>query len=836
MKISTILIIFLCSSPVFATSTDTLTTNDSLKINQTLISSSVKFEMGFFNRGNPKKYYLGIWYKDIPAENIIVWVANRDSPLLSESSYLKLGNKSNILLFNGGNFVNWKTHESNGVNPILQLLDSGNLVIREAGDPNPDNFIWQSFDYPTDTLIPGQKLGWNLKTGLDLFLTSWRGSDDPGVGNFTFSLDYHGDPEIYMRDDNEIIYRSGPWVGQRFSGVPEMKSGDNGFNFNFVRTPNEIYYIFELPPDDRIKSRLIVTYDGYLQRWTRNVGSNQWTKFWFARGDQCDDYRVCGPYAICNTSDIFVCQCPQGFRTENPSAWNLGDGVGGCIRDTQLDCESDGFLTVYNIKLPETTTAYMDVTLNLDQCRDLCKRNCNCTAFASADFVQGVGSGCVIWTDYLTDMRDYVDGGQTFYMRLAAADLGGALTPASPRALAPAGPHLGPPLFSGNKKKTEIIIGVTAVSGIATLVAIVYFLCRRKAKKEKNITASDIFNGNQSLDKFEELPLFKFDELAAATSNFQESSKIGRGGFGLVYRGTLEDGQEVAIKRLSGTSRQGVEEFMNEVLLISKLQHRNLVKLLGCCVERQERMLVYDYMPNKSLDAFIFDPKKKGILDWKKCYTIIEGICRGLLYLHRDSRLKIIHRDLKAANILLDENLNPKISDFGMARIFGASQSEADTTRVVGTYGYMPPEYAIEGRFSEKSDVFSFGVLLLEIITGKRTRWHDESSLSLLGYVWKQWTENNVISLIDPVLAYQGFEAEISKCIHIGLLCVQEYAQDRPDISAVILHLSALDTASFQKPKPPGFTRFMRDTSSTSTQSHETSSMNRLSITNISGR
>ncbi|KAK9706596.1 hypothetical protein RND81_07G137800 [Saponaria officinalis] len=768
MKISIILIIFLCSSPVFATSTDTLTINDSLKLNQTLISSGVKFEMGFFHRGNPKKYYLGIWYKDIPAENIIVWVANRDSPLFSESSYLKLGNKSNILLFNGGNFVNWKTHESNGVNPLLQLLDSGNLVIREAGDLNPDNFIWQSFDYPTDTLIPGQKLGWNLKTGLDRFLTSWRGPDDPGVGNYTYNLDYHGDPEFYLRDNNEIIYRSG------FSGFSEMSWGDD-FNVSFITTPDEIYYIFE-SLDHNVKSKLVVTYDGDLQRWTWNLDSNQWTKFWFGRGDQCDDYRVCGPYAICNTEALLICQCPQGFRPKNPSAWNLRDGSDGCIRDPQLDCESNGFLTLYNMKLPETRTAYMDGNLNIDQCRDRCRRNCSCAAFANSDFSQWFGTGCIIWTGDLTDMRYYDDGGHTFYMRSAASNL------------------------------------------------------------EKKITPSDIFNGNQSLDKFEELPLFKYDELAAATSNFQESSKIGRGGFGLVHRGTMEDGQEVAIKRLSGTSRQGVEEFMNEVLLISKLQHRNLVKLLGCCVERQERMLVYDYMPNKSLDAFIFDPKKKGILDWKKCYTIIEDICRGLLYLHRDSRLKIIHRDLKAANILLDENLNPKISDFGMARIFGASQSEADTTRVVGTCGYMPPEYAIEGRFSEKSDVFSFGVLLLEIITGKRTRWHDESSLSLLGYVWKQWTEDNVISLIDPVLAYQGFEAEISKCIHIGLLCVQEYAQDRPDISAVILNLIALDTASFQKPKAPGFTRFMRDASSTSTQSHQTSSMNRLSITNISGR
>ncbi|KAK9706591.1 hypothetical protein RND81_07G137500 [Saponaria officinalis] len=542
MKIFTILIIFLCFSPVFAESTDTLTTNDSLKIDQTLISSGVKFEMGFFHIGNPKKYYLGIWYKDIPAENIIVWVANRDSPLFSESSYLKLGNKSNILLFNGGTFVNWKTHESNGVNPVLQLLDSGNLVIREAGDPNPDNFIWQSFDHPTDTLIPDQKLGWNLRTGLDRLLTSWRGPDDPGVGNYTFNLDYHGDPEIYMRDDNEIIYRSGPWVGQRFSGVPEMKSGDNGFNFNFVRTPNEIYYIFELPPDDRVKSRLIVTYDGYLQRWTWNPDSNQWTKFWFARDDQCDDYRVCGPYAICNTSALFVCQCPQGFRPKNPSAWNLGDGSGGCVRDTRFDCESDGFLTLYNIKLPETTTAYMDVTLNLDQCRDLCKRNCSCTAFANSDFVKGDGTGCVIWTDDLTDMRNYVDGGQTFYMRLATADLGTS-----------------PSNDSNNSKKVAIGVGLSAAAAIILAALATLIIIWKNTRSGRKLDArgargrtagrsTEILPSGQTgpsnrehsgeatnADDLE-LPIFDLYSLVVATDNFSEANMLGQGGFGRVYK------------------------------------------------------------------------------------------------------------------------------------------------------------------------------------------------------------------------------------------------------------------------------------------------------------
>ncbi|KAH9723226.1 cysteine-rich receptor-like protein kinase 10 [Citrus sinensis] len=278
------------------------------------------------------------------------------------------------------------------------------------------------------------------------------------------------------------------------------------------------------------------------------------------------------------------------------------------------------------------------------------------------------------------------------------------------------------------------------------------------------------------------------ETLNLATSNFSDSNILGQGGFGPVYKGVLSDGKEVAVKRLSSCSEQGTAEFTNEVLLILKLQHKNLVKLLGFCVDGDEKLLVYEFMPNGSLDAILFDPRKRGILCWSKRTNIVNGIAKGMLYLHEDSRLRIVHRDLKASNVLLDSDMNSKISDFGMARIFAESEGEANTVRIVGTYGYMAPEYAMEGLYSKKSDVFSFGVLLIEIITGRR----NAGSNQLLAYAWHLWNEGNVLELVDPLLTDTSFsDDEFSRYIHIGLLCVQEDAFDRPTMSSVAPMLKA---------------------------------------------
>ncbi|WZZ75930.1 hypothetical protein YC2023_087300 [Brassica napus] len=321
--------------------------------------------------------------------------------------------------------------------------------------------------------------------------------------------------------------------------------------------------------------------------------------------------------------------------------------------------------------------------------------------------------------------------------------------------------------------------------------------------------------------------------IEAATSNFSEANKLGAGGFGEVYKGILMNGTEVAVKRLSKTSGQGEGEFKNEVVVVAKLQHRNLVRLLGFSLQGEEKLLVYEFVPNKSLDYFLVDASKRILLDWTTRHNIIGGISRGIVYLHQDSRLKIIHRDLKASNILLDADMNPKIADFGMARIFGMDQTVDNTSRVVGTFGYMPPEYVTHGQFSMKSDVYSFGVLILEIISGKKnSSFYQIDGLvnNLVTYVWRLWENKSLPDLIDLGIKEDCNIDEVVRYIHIGLLCVQENPADRPTMSTIHQMLTT-SSITLPVPLPPGFFFGNRSGTTSSSQGLEPNQSSSKSFT-----
>ncbi|XP_048135604.1 G-type lectin S-receptor-like serine/threonine-protein kinase At4g27290 [Rhodamnia argentea] len=757
---------------------DSISSGQNITDGQTIVSAGGNFELGFFSPGNSKNRYVGIWYKKTSAR-MVVWVANRENPLNDSSGVLKLTPKGVLTLLNRTDGAVWSSNVSRSAqNPIAQLLDSANFVVREGNDNDLDDAIWQSFDHPCNSFLAGMKFGIDRLKGLDRYFTSWKSADDPSPGDFTYRLDSSGYPQLILRNRSVVQFRSGPWNGLRFSGVPQMRPNPV-YSYGFVFNQNEIYYHFNIL-NSSITSMLVLKENGIAQHFTWIDQTPGWIVYSPSQADDCDTYAFCGANGICKTDSSPKCVCLTRFEPKNLIHWGFGDWSYGCVRRTELDCQGgDKFLKYTEVKLPDTRLSWFNESMNLQECERTCLRNCSCTAYSNLD-ITGQGSGCLLWFGDLMDIRQFTENGQDIYVRMAASEVGGG--------------------SSGNigaKKRTGIIVGTVLCVVFLLGIAVIYW----KYKRDGKIFASSRQGDSEDL----ELPLFDLAAIVNATNNFSDNNKLGEGGFGAVYKGVLKNGQEIAVKRLSKNSRQGQAEFMNEVVYIAKLQHRNLVKILGCCIQVDEKMLIYELLPNRSLDCFIYNQEEGVPLDWPKRFAIINGIALGLLYLHRDSRLRIVHRDLKAENILLDIEMNAKISDFGLARSFGGNESEGNTKRVVGTFGYMSPEYAIHGYYSIKSDVFSFGVLVLEIVSGKRNRGfnHPEKHLSLLGYAWTLLRDQKWMELVHPSIASTFNPAEVLRSIHVALLCVQKKPQDRPEMSSIVMMLGSEST--LPQPKQPGF-------------------------------
>ncbi|KAI3731009.1 hypothetical protein L1987_62192 [Smallanthus sonchifolius] len=751
------------------TSLDTIALYQNIIDGETIVSGNEKFELGFFSPGSSKNRYVGIWFKNT-SPNVVVWVANRDTPLNNTLGMVKLDNQGILSIVNDDGKAIWSSNSFvsfTNVSPIAQLSDSGNLVIKDE-----NTVIWQSFDYPGDTYMYGMKLGKNLITGREMKLTSWKSADDPSTGEYTLSIVMQDNsyPQVYIKKSYPQVYietRIGPYDGTEFAGQPNYKhSPDHTYTVEMVVRQNETY--FHTSNLTTISLMATLNPSGKLDVLQLNNRNYKWMTDHTIPVDYCDNYGLCGPYGSCSTATSPTCECLKGFELKSPQP-NPDNSTSGCTRTRGLDCgPGEGFLTFSSMKLPDTQNAVFNASLSLQECEVACKDNCACTAYANPNKTAG-GVGCLLWFGDLIDVRVYSQNGQDLHVRLAAIEL----------------------------------------SALALLFGVAY-ACIKKNKRPRmkgrgNWYALHKKNTHVQIEDLDDLPFFSLHKIARATNNFSINNKIGEGGFGPVYKGVLEDGQVVAMKRLSDSSKQGLDEFKNEVICIAKLQHRNLVKLLGYCIHGNEMILIYEYMANKSLDTILFDETVSLTLDWPRRFNIIQGMARGILYLHQDSRLQIIHRDLKAGNILLDDQMNPKISDFGLARKFVGSDSAATTKKVVGTYGYIAPEYAVHGRFSIKSDVFSFGVLVLEIVSGKKNRefTHKDHSDNLLGHAWRLYKDGRTIELMNASLHNSCSVSEVLRAIHVALLCVQHHANDRPTMLSVVLML--VSEGVLPKPKQPAF-------------------------------
>lgn len=396
--------------------------------NQTLVSNDGTFELGFFTPGSSRNRYLGIWYKKIPLRTY-VWVANRENPIEGSSGVLTINSTGHLVLLGQNDSIVWsadyRTSPVKGA-PTFELLDTGNLVLRDADSHNysENYYLWQSFDHPSDTLLPGMKLGWDLKTGVEWRLSSWKSPDDPSVGDFTCGIELSRFQELVMRKGSEEYYRSGPWNGIRFSGAPELRPNPL-FEFDFVSNESELYYTYHLTSKSVI-SRIVMNQTNYQrERYIWNPTTRTWKVFSSVPRDYCDNYDLCGAYGNCIIGDSPVCQCLKGFirnSTEKVTDWSEG-----CARNKPLECErgdKGGFMKLSGLKLPDTKWSRVDRSLNLRECRAKCLNNCSCTAYANSD-IRGKGTGCIMWFGELIDVRQLSDGGgQDMYIRLHSSELG----------------------------------------------------------------------------------------------------------------------------------------------------------------------------------------------------------------------------------------------------------------------------------------------------------------------------------------------------------------------------------------------------------------------------
>lgn len=363
---------------------------------------------------------------------------------------------------------------------------------------------------------------------------------------------------------------------------------------------------------------------------------------------------------------------------------------------------------------------------------------------------------------------------------------------------------------NGSSRGTTIVIVVSVVSSMVVLVVgivIGVYIWKRQHIQKKRRGSNDARKLVKTLN--DSSLNFKYSTIEKATGAFDNANKLGQGGFGTVYKGVLHDGREIAVKRLFFNNRHRAADFYNEVNMISSVEHKNLVRLLGCSCSGPESLLIYEFMPNKSLDRFIFDTNRGKVLNWEKRYEIIVGTAEGLVYLHENSKIRIIHRDIKASNILLDSRLRAKIADFGLARSFQEDKSHISTA-IAGTLGYMAPEYLAHGQLTEKVDVYSFGVLVLEIITGRQNNRSKTSEYtdSLVIITWKHFRSGTVEQLYDPNLMLHNHQDsnvtnEVFRVMHIGLLCTQEIQSLRPTMSKALQMLTKKEDQLPAPTNPP---------------------------------
>ncbi|KAE8682692.1 G-type lectin S-receptor-like serine/threonine-protein kinase SD2-5 [Hibiscus syriacus] len=721
-----------------------------------LLSNDSEFGLGLKTTSDVTLFLLVVMHME---NKQVIWAANRNSPV-SMSDPFEFDKNGNVLLRKGGKVV-WTTNTGGKGVSAMVLLDSGNLVMQGNGG----TVIWQSFAHPSNTLISNQQ----FREGMTLV------SDPTSSGNLSYILEIksgdmilsagYSTPQPYWsmgKDTRRNINKNGGKVSS---------ASIDGNSWSLFDESKALLWQFRIsdPADANATWIAVLGSDGFISFFNLHVkGSPASTKI---PDDPCGRPKACDPYNVCfGALGDTRCVCPSPLALRSGSCRTGIDSP--CSQGKEsvslVDAGTGLEYSAVNYVSPSSKT-------DLSGCKESCSSNCSCMAM----FYDNSSRNCFLF-DQIGSFQNSKQGpGLVVLVKMSSNGNGAG---------------------DGGGKKSFPYIVIIVVATVLVILGLIFGAYRYNNKKKKMPgSPDDTSEEDNFLETLTGMPTrFTYNDLWTATNNF--SVKLGHGGFGSVYRGTLPDGTQVAVKKLENIG-QGKKEFRAEVGIIGSIHHVHLVRLKGFCAEGNYRLLAYEYMANGSLERWIFKRNREdALLDWGTRFNIAVGTAKGLAYLHEDCDAKIVHCDIKPENVLLDDNFVAKVSDFGLAKLMTREQSHVFTT-LRGTRGYLAPEWITNYAISEKSDVYSYGMLLLEIIGGRKNFDPGESSEKsyLPSYAFKMLDEGKLTDILDSRLTIEGEDERVYTAIKVALWCIQEDMHLRPSMTKVIQMLEGLSPV----PNPP---------------------------------
>ncbi|XP_019162326.1 PREDICTED: putative receptor protein kinase ZmPK1 isoform X1 [Ipomoea nil] len=747
-----------------------------------LTSPDNTFTCGFYGLGT-NAYWFAIWFTN-SRDKTVVWVANRARPVNSQGSKVKLEKNGALTLTDVDGAIVWESNTTSTRVNTAELLDTGNLVLK---NPQGD-VLWQSFGFPTHTLLPSQVFTKNNR----LISVLREGGFDPGY----FSLYFDGDNVL------KLIY-DGPEVSGLYWPNPDLdpygnqRTSQNSTRIAFLDTSGRffssdrqvqiLYLNASDAGDEMIKRRMTLDVDGNLRIYSLQDSTGLWKVTWQALPRPCKVHGICGRNGVCYYAPEPKCSCPPGYVVVNPNDWSRG--CKALFNITSLVTQPVKFLEISQMD-------YWGFDLNftkpfsLEDCKNLCLKDHNCMAFA---YRRNGEASC------------YTKN--TLYNGYRSPDFPGSIFLKLPRDFPV--PESGHPMiltrsnfvcsnsskqlplkYEVSSKKVRWVYLYSFCSAVGVIEILVFALGWWALFSKHGIPAS-LENGYCMLSS--QFRMFTYAELKKATKNFKV--ELGRGGSGAVYKGVLADDRAVAVKKL-GDEFHGEEQFWAEMTTIGKINHMNLVRMWGFCAEGKHRLLVYEYVENSSLDKHIYTSNSLG---WKERFEVALGTAKGLAYLHHECLEWVIHCDVKPENILLTGELEPKIADFGLAKLSQRGEPGSYFTKIRGTKGYMAPEWALNQPITSKVDVYGYGVVILEMVKGSRlSSWAAEESelheeaVDLKQFLWAMKSkvelrdESWVEDIVDKRLEGNFSRRQARTLIKVGVACVEEDRNMRPTMASVV--------------------------------------------------